>query len=351
MQNARIVVIAVALAAAMPAVAQTPPLAPALVEDTLGPDAFPTAVPFGLPAEIPAPADNPLTAEAFALGRRLFFDPVLSIDRTVACASCHDPKHGFASTEARPLGVRGRRALRDAPTLYNRGFGTAHRWDGAAETLEQQVLLPISDPNEMDLPVDTAVARLADDADYRAAFEETFGEPPTRTTLARALASFVRGLLAGDSPVDRFQGGASTALNAAEKAGLWIYESKGRCWRCHSGANLSDEGFHNTGVGVNGGVAEEGRLAVTGDPADRGKFKTPTLRMLEETAPYMHDGSLATLEDVVQFYADGGRANEHLDPDMQPIELSATERANLVAFLRALSRPAAAPKDAPSTGR
>ena len=285
----------------------------------------------------PPPFRTTATAERVRLGRRLFFDPILSIDRTVSCASCHDPRHGFASPVARPPGVRGRRAARNAPTLLNRAYGRRHSWDGRAASLEEQVLLPITNPLEMDLPLALALERVRAEADYGAAFETAFGRPPDTAALADALALFIRTLMVGDSPVDRFRAGNAAALTARQKAGLWIFESKGGCWRCHSGDGFTDEAFHNTGVGVVKGVPEDGRVAVTGRPEDHGRFKTPTLRALTLTAPYMHDGSLATLEEVVAFYRRGGGANRWLDPALKPLDLSEREAADLVAFLEALS--------------
>ena len=213
-------------------------------------------------------------------------------------------------------------------------------WDGRAATLEQQVLLPIENPLEMDLALDEALRRLTADAHVARAFSDAFEAGPSRATLARALAAYVRRLVLGDSPVDRFRAGEIEALSDAERAGLWFYESRGGCWRCHSGPNFSDEEFHATGVGSHEGEPEPGRMAVTGDPADRGRWKTPSLRGLATSAPYMHDGSLATLEDVVEFYRQGGRASANLDAVLAPIEMSPQDAANLVAFLRALSRRA-----------
>lgn len=288
--------------------------------------------------ELPIPADNPLTSEAFELGQRLFFDPILSADRKISCASCHQPEHGFASPEARPLGVYGRRALRHAPTLYNRGYGDRQRWDGLAGSLEEQVLLPIQDPNEMDLQLGEAVARIEAQEGYRAAFDANFEDGVSEGNLAKALACFVRGLTYGDSPPDRFIYGERSAMSRQELAGMWIYESKGRCWQCHSRPNFSDEKFHNTGIAVIDGKPEPGRQAVTGEDADLGAFKVPTLRGLTETAPYMHDGSIESLEEVVEFYRRGGNPNANLDPIMQPLELSDEDAGNLLAFLRSLSK-------------
>ena len=288
-------------------------------------------VPDGLPQDLAArwPADG--LAE---LGRRLFFDPLLSADRSVACASCHDPARGFADSEPLSLGVGGRRTLRNTPTLYNRVLGERFMWDGRAATLEEQVLLPIENELEMALPLEEALARLAAHDEYPARFAAAAGGPPTRERLAASLAGFVRRVVRGDSRVDRFRAGAFGALTPEERGGLWFFESRGGCWRCHAGPNFTDEDFHNTGVGVDG--EDAGRMAITGDERDRGAFKTPTLRGLVETAPYMHDGSLTTLEEVVEFYRRGGGANPHLDPRLAPLEMTDRDALNLVAFLKAL---------------
>ena len=320
-------------------------------------DSFPVDLvappPFGLPETFAFPADNPFSKERFELGRKLFFDPLLSLDRSVACATCHRPEHGFADPEARSTGVMGRKTHRNAPSLFNRGFGAPQMWDGQGESLEHQALLPIENELEMALGLDEALARLRAVPDYRSRFETAFGageDPISRENLARSLASYVRRLTFADSPVDRFRVGEVELLTKQERAGMWLFESRGGCWRCHAGPNFSDESFHNTGIGVVEGRAEPGREAITGEPADRGRFKTPTLRALSFTAPYMHDGGLATLEEVIDHYARGGTANPELDERLAPFELDAEERAALVAFLHALSRTgpppatAAAPK-------
>lgn len=271
-----------------------------------------------------------------ALGRSLFFDPVLSRDRTLACASCHDPAASFSDPRPRSTGLGGQ-TERHAPTLVNRILGEAFMWDGAAPTLEDQVLMPLANPVEMDLPADRAAARLAEDPAWTARFEQALGGPPTRARLASALATFVRALVQGDSPVDRFLDGDVEALSAEEEAGMWVFESRGKCWRCHNGANFSDERLHATGVGAKDGRAEEGQFAVTGEEEHRGRFKTPTLRGLAHSAPYMHDGSLASLEDVVEFYRRGGEPHGNPSPLMEPLELTDADAANLVAFLKALT--------------
>lgn len=296
--------------------------------------ALQAAQPLGLPER---PAADGRELGLAALGARLFADPRLSADHGVACASCHRAEHLFADTEPFSRGVHGRRTERNTPTLVNRAYGTRFMWDGRAPTLEAQVLLPIENPLEMDLPLAEALARLAEDAAYAAEFQRLLGRGPDAEGLALALAAHVRTLVLGDSPVDRFRAGDFEALDDAARAGLWFYESRERCWRCHSGPNFSDEDFHNTGVGARDGEPQPGRAAVTGRPEDRGRFKTPTLRGVAATAPYMHDGSLATLEEVVELYRRGGHANANLDPVLAPIDMSAEDARNLVAFLRALS--------------
>jgi cytochrome c peroxidase len=310
---------------------------PPLPRDSL-PEQLPASFPLGLDGQFPPGSD----AEV-ALGRKLFFDPLLSLDRRVACASCHEPERGFAGSGPTSLGVAGQRTLRNAPTLFNRGIGIRHMWDGRARTLAEQVLLPIADPREMGLEIPVALARLSDSAEYRAQFEAVYAAAPDAQSLSHALSAFVGRLFLGDSPVDRFRAENDfAALSSPERSGLWFYESRGQCWRCHSGPNFSDDDFHNTGVGAKDGLPEPGRAAISAAEVDRGKFKTPTLRGLALTAPYMHDGSLATLEDVVQFYRTGGQANSHLAPELAPIEMDDADAANLVAFLRALSRRAPA---------
>jgi cytochrome c peroxidase len=320
--------------------ALAPPVPPA-VPRSVPPDRLPALlalenIPLGLTSR-PIPQDAPLTEARVRLGRRLFFDPILSDDRTVACASCHQPEHGFAGPDGKARGIRGQTTTRRAPSLFNRAYGTSFFWDGRTATLEEQALRPIESPTEMGSKVGEAVRRLREKADYRTEFEAAFQDGVTADNLARALAAFERVLLRGDSRVDHFRRkGEHAALTAEERHGLWLYESKGRCWRCHTGANFTDEQYHNTGVSWGKEPADLGRYGITKLDDDRGKFKTPTLRGVALTAPYMHDGSLATLQDVVEFYNKGGGANPHVDPTLAPLGLSPDEVRDLVAFLKAL---------------
>lgn len=271
-------------------------------------------IPLGLDLYMPVPGNNPLTAEKIEQGRRLFFDRRLSRDGSVSCSSCHDPQRAYSDGRTLPVGVFGRGGRRNAPALINRGYGNLFFWDGRAASLEEQVLKPIEDPNEMDMTLPEAVERVG------LATEE----------ISRSLASFVRSLLYGNSRFDRFVNGDRNALSADEQAGLQLFRGRANCVACHVGPNFTDERLHNTGV-----AWKDGTLADTG--AGKGNFKTPTLRELSRTAPYMHDGSLATLEDVIDFYDGGGRKNQSLASDIRPLRLSADEKRQIVAFLRALN--------------
>jgi cytochrome c peroxidase len=314
----------------------------------LPPDSLPptealmgAALPLGL-ATLPAePADNRLNAAKVELGRRLFFDPLLSADRTVSCATCHQPDHGLASPEPLAVGIGGRVGRRNAPSLFNRVYGQHFFWDGRADSLEAQSLLPIANPEEMGDDLDAILLRLAEHPEYPRLFEAAFsaGALVTAEHLGAALAAFQRTLLLGDSPVDRFRAASDvTGLSLEARQGLWIFESRGRCWQCHSGENFSDEQFHNTGVGFGADNRDRGRFEVTGVAEDRFRFKTPSLRGVAQTAPYMHDGSVRTLEDVVEFYNRGGaQEDRELSPLMRPLNLSDEEKRYLVEFLKALS--------------
>lgn len=279
-------------------------------------------VPLGLDLYMPVPDDNPLTAERVALGRQLFHDRRLSRDQTISCATCHDPVHAFADGNDRAVGVFGRRGTRNAPALINRGYARSFFWDGRTATLEEQVLMPIANPDEMDLALSVAERRVG----------------LSSAEMSRSLATYVRTILSGNSRFDRFAAGDRSALTEQEQQGLQIFRGRGNCTACHVGPTFSDERFHNTGVAwAEGSLSDAGRFAVTQRPEDRGAFRTPTLREIGRTAPYMHDGSLATLEDVVDYYDRGGNANAGLDPELRPLRLSGEDKQALVAFLRALS--------------
>ena len=280
------------------------------------------SIPLGLDLYLPMPETNVLTGERIELGRQLFFDRRLSRDGTISCATCHNPNRAFSTPVPVAAGFGSRRGRRNAPALINRGYGRTFFWDGRATSLEDQVLQPIQDPNEMNLPLAEAAARVQLDP----------------TELSRALASYVRSILSGDSPYDHFANGDRSALSKEQQLGLQLFRGKGNCTACHVGPNFTDEQFHNTGVAWHDGQPEdEGRFRVTANAQDRGAFKTPTLREITRTGPYMHDGSLATLEEVIAFYSDGGRANPFLDSEIRPRSFTHEEQRALLAFLASLS--------------
>jgi cytochrome c peroxidase len=301
---------------------------------------FFSALPPGIWPTLPVPPDNPITIDRAELGRRLFFEKRLSRDGSVACASCHVPERAF--TDGRPLavGVDGRVGRRNAPTLLNRAYAPRLFWDGRAGSLEAQALVPMESPVELGSTHDEIVRRLRSRADYRRLFRRAFGsEDILIERVAAALASFQRTLVSGGSAFDRYAMlGDSSALDVEARRGLELFRGKGRCSLCHDGLLLSDERFHNTGVAWrDGAFRDSGRALVTGRLEDVGAFRTPTLRDVDRTAPYMHDGSLATLEDVVEFYVRGGTPNPGLDPALRPLALDPAERRALVVFLRALT--------------
>jgi cytochrome c peroxidase len=280
------------------------------------------AIPLGLDLYLPVPEDNPITQDKVALGRQLFFDRRLSRDGSIACVSCHNPNRAFSTPLPVAIGVGGRMGHRNAPALINRGYGRAFFWDGRMPSLEEQVLKPIQDPNEMDLTLEQASSRVKLDV----------------PTISRALSSYVRSILSGDSRYDRFVNGDRSALSPEQQLGLQVFRGKGNCTACHVGPNFTDEQFHNTGIAWRDGrIIDEGRFSISNTPHDHGAFKTPTLREIARSAPYMHDGSLATLEEVIDFYSDGGRSNPALDSEIRPRNFTSEEKRALAAFLRSLT--------------
>ncbi|MFQ5666901.1 MAG: cytochrome c peroxidase, partial [Candidatus Binatia bacterium] len=337
---------------------------------------FYTDPPLGLP-EVPASRGNPVTAKKVALGRKLFFDRRLSRNNTISCAMCHVPEQGFTSNElATAVGIEGQTVRRNAPTLYNVAFATLLFHDGRESRLEQQVWGPLLAANEMGNPsIGYVLDKIERLPGYRALFKAAFDDRrATMETVGMALASYERMLLSANSAFDRWYFGKEEgALSPAAKRGFQLFRGKARCANCHEVADgsalFTDQGLHNTGIGyrqtmgaplqteklqvapgtflsfdpaVIAASAERplhdlGRYEITGDPDDRWKYKTPTLRNIALTAPYMHNGSLGTLRDVVDFYNRGGIANELRDPLIQPLGLSEGEIGDLVAFLRSLT--------------
>jgi cytochrome c peroxidase len=325
--------------------------------------------PLGLPP-VPIPPDNPPTQETIELGRRLYYDPMLSVDNTVSCANCHDPKLGFADGKPVSDGVHGLRGTRNSPTVFNSAYYDLQFWDGRAPSLEKQAEGPVQNPVEMGYTLQGVEERLNADASYREQFANAFGQGPINFEMVeKAIASFERTVVSGNSAFDRWKYGKDEhAVSAAVKRGFVVFTSakKGNCAVCHlvgkDYALFTDNKFHNIGVGADGmtdTLADEGRYEVTHNDADRGAFKTPSLRNIALTRPYMHDGSLSTLKDVTDFYIGGGNSNSHLDKNIHVLDLLVgQERADLVAFMNSLTGtmpanvgPPAAARAEPSKGR
>lgn len=313
--------------------------APAGVAVTINP-------PLGLPPVLIPPNNQP-TASEVVLGRRLFYDTSLSKDNTLSCASCHNPAFRFSDARPRSLGVGGTLGLRHAPTLLNVAYSPSLFWDGRAPSLETQVLSPMSDPLEMNQTHDASIGKLKHNPAYKALFQSAFGsEDITLQRVENALASFERTLLCGNSAFDRYQyKGQKDALTPAQIRGLAVFTDphRGNCASCHTiGANsalFTDGQFHNTGEGVgdNEDFSDAGRFAVTKSDADKGAFKTPTLRDVAASGPYMHDGKLKTLKAVVDFYAGHGNSNPYLDKKMTAINFTGTDRDDLIEFMKSLT--------------
>ncbi len=295
------------------------------------------------------PADNelkgPTGAAKVELGRYLFFEKRLSSDNTVSCATCHDPAKGWSNGAAVATGVGGQKGGRSSPSIINRLFSEIQFWDGRAASLEEQALSPIANPIEMNLKIDDAVARLSNIGGYKPLFAAAYGDDKVSPgRIAKAIASFERTVVSGNSPFDRYEAGDKTAMSESAVRGKAIFldNNKGRCSICHAGFNFTDEKFHNIGVGGDKPDTfvqdHAGRQVITKSPADLGAYKTPTLRNIADTAPYMHDGSEATLEETVEFYSKGDNpGTPNLDKEIKKLDLTDQDKKDLVEFMKALS--------------
>jgi len=328
--------------------------------------------PLGLP-QVPMPGDNPVTAVKVSLGRKLFYDRRLSLNNTFSCAMCHIPEQGFTSNEmATAVGVEGRTVRRNSPTLYNVAYQQSLFHDSREMALENQVWGPLLAHNEMANPsIGYVIDKIKNNADYHGLFEQTFGKPPGMETIGQALASYERILNSGNSPFDRwYYGKDENALSANAQRGFQLFTGKAGCSQCHLIAEkyalFTDNGLHNTGIGYAAAMKKPvkasqrvqlapgvfvdaarsvidsvseikandlGRYEISQKPKDRWRYKTPALRNISLTAPYMHDGSLASLREVVEFYNRGGIPNENLDPLIKPLQLTKEEIDALTEFL------------------
>lgn len=294
-------------------------------------------VPLGLPLRI-WPAENPYAPEKAELGRYLFFDKRLSADGTISCASCHDPKHAFADGKTSSTGIHGQVGSRNAPTIINRAYSKDQFWDGRAASLEEQVQGPLTNPIEMGNTVTNCLNTLSGIPGYGRLFKLAFSSSDiTIERVAKAIATFERTVLSGNSPFDRSRAGDKLALSESAKRGEKVFFKKAKCDQCHFGSNFTDGSFANVGIGTDKPEPDLGRYQILGRPMDWGSFKVPTLREVAITGPYMHDGSMRTLEEVVEHYDKGGTPNRNLDRRYKRLNLTAQEKVDLVEFLRSLS--------------
>jgi cytochrome c peroxidase len=310
--------------------------------DSASAEAFPP-VPVGMPP-VPVPDDNPVTAQKVALGHMLFFDTRLSGDNTIACANCHNPQMGWTIRSANAMGVKDEDGKdqfgdRNTPTIINAAYYEEHFWDGRAPGLEAQATGPIQNPIEMGQEMGALIEELKAVPEYVDKFKEAFDAEISEETIAKALASFERTIISGNSPYDKFKAGDDAALNAVQQRGLELFESVG-CSFCHEPPEFSNHQYHNAGVGMNEEKVDEGRKNVTKKDSDLGKFRVPEIRNVEMTGPYFHNGSAKTLEDAVAVMAGGGIDNPNLSPVLKAVrdaELTDEDKAALVEFLKALT--------------
>jgi|694.fasta_scaffold21053_5 cytochrome c peroxidase len=321
------------------------------------------------------PENNPLTKAKIELGRQLYFDRRLSANNEVSCADCHHPQFGYAKDTQFGVGVKGQTGNRNSPVAFNRIISKAQFWDGRAGSLEEQAVGPIANPIEMGFTHEKAVALLNQIPGYKMQFVKVFGRNPTIDDVGKAIASFERTLVTGESPYDtyerlrRFEESFAADLEdmdalkedneelynryvqlkkaaegnpmseSAKRGRDLFFSTKSNCSACHVGVNFADELYHNLGVGMDKKEPDVGRFAVTKDKKDMGAFKTPTLRNIASTGPYMHDGSQKTLLEVVEWYAKGGHPNPNLSDKIQKLELTQQDKEDLVAFMEALTGP------------
>jgi cytochrome c peroxidase len=343
----------VAVAYAARAGGQDTSAAPAAAHERVQSGGYTLELPAGLQASAAyIPEENPMSEPKIALGRLLYFDKRLSKDDTVSCGTCHDPAYGWAEPRKTSRGVGGKVGARNAPTVVNRLFSKEQFWDGRGADLEDQAKGPLVNPIEMAMPSHAAVVeKLRGIAGYPPLFAAAFGTPEvTIARVGQAIASFERTVLSGASPFDRQQAGDKTAMSDVAVRGMAVFNGKGNCVTCHAGFNFSDEGYHNLGVGMKARTPDPGRGKVSKVRSDTGAFKTPTLRNVAQNAPDMHDGSEATLADVIAYYDRGGNPNPYLAKEMRPLALTDAEKAELLAFLDALTgvvTPVTVPTDFP----
>jgi cytochrome c peroxidase len=294
-------------------------------------------VPLGL-LPLQWPKDNPYSKAKWELGRALYYDNRISADNSVACASCHSPKFAFTDGQPFSSGIKQQVGGRSAPTVINRAYSLHQFWDGRAATLEEQAGGPMANPIEMGHTHEGVSQKLAAIPGYRSMFAAVYGSDEINIDrVTKAIATFERTVLSGNSPYDRYKAGDKKALTPAQIRGMDVFFNKAKCDSCHEGINFTLNAYHNLGIGTDKPEPDLGRFAVTKNPKDWAAFKTPTLREIANTAPYMHDGRFKTLEEVVDFYDKGGIPNKNLDEAMKQLRLTAQEKKDLVEFMKGLS--------------
>ena len=294
--------------------------------------------PLGLPA-VPVPSDNPMTVEKVELGKMLYFDTRLSQDGSISCSTCHDPAKGYGDNLPTSEGIHKQIGGRNANTVINAAYVTSMFWDGRMKDLEEQAGGPVENPIEMGEDMSVVSKKLEKVPEYKKRFEAVFGTPEiTAERIQKAIAAFERTILSGNSPYDKFKAGDESAMSGDAKKGMTLFTSTKFCAVCHTPPTFSSGGFYNTGAGKGKGMEDIGRKEVTKQDSDTGAFRVPSLREIEHTGPYMHDGSIADLREAVTFMASGGRNNPHRFPIMAAMQKPTDEEVDqLVAFLKALS--------------
>lgn len=339
------------------------------------------ALPFGMAGDMKIPKDNPLTRAKIELGRQLFFDKRLSKDGTVSCATCHDPNHGYAADTEFGVGIQNQKGNRNSPTAFNRIFSSKQFWDGRASSLESQAIGPIANPIEMGNTHKACVATVIGIEGYKIQFDAIFPlDGVTIKNIGKAIASFERALITGPAPFDYYKDllmleeayshlsfskgtfagdieflrkskpklfkewqerqnrSLEHPISESAKRGYKLFFlAKNQCSECHAWENFTDERYYNLGVGMNSDKPDLGRFLASKRAADQGAFKTPTLRNIAQTAPYMHDGSQKTLEEVIEWYAKGGHPNKYLSNKINKLDLTEQDKKDLVEFMIALT--------------
>ncbi len=301
----------------------------------LGDKPFDLKIPKGFAAPH-IPAENQLTEARVELGKKLFYDPILSRDTTISCASCHFPHLAFTDGKKNSIGIRGQKVKRNSPTLTNVIYNDKFLLDGVNPSLEKQIDVPIQEHNEFDFHVLLIVDRLNKIPKYVELSQRAYGSEITPKVIQNAIASFERTLISGNSRFDQFYyQGDSTALNNEERLGLSLFMDRLYCTECHEGFNFTNYEVHNTGLYEV--YPDSGRYRLTNNPKEIGVFKVPTLRNIALTGPYMHDGSFTSLEEIIDHYSNGGQGHFNQSPIIQKFSITSTEKKALVAFLKTLT--------------